>query len=177
MSTKILWICLGLASTVRYDVFPEVWFICPVRLHQRKLMIFFLCKVLIKDSLLITAGNPCPLSQLSTRMSLTLCMPFAHCYSLCGFIYASILLWIHPPLAIAICLSFLPHSFLSPEWRGGLMKTTNLGLRAPISFILCTLSNCKSLCYFPLTTRGNFSNKNLWEEHNFVRNHFIAMFF
>lgn len=56
-----------------------------------------------------------------------------------------------PPsiLALNLLLPPLLKNSLSTEWRD-MMETSHLGLSAPRSFTLCTLSSCRSLDFVPI---------------------------
>lgn len=104
--------------------------------------------------------------------------------SVCSYIHQfccvlkMLISWSHmSPLAHIIFLPSLPHWFLNLEGR--VLKTSLLGLSASKSFILCTFSNCRSLCLFPSTARRSFYddwNIDLLVQQNVIMGHFIDIF-
>ena len=57
------------------------------------------------------------------------------------------------PLELTVLLHPFPHSSLNPE-ESHLIKKSHLRLRVPKSLTVCTLTRCRSLCWFPSTARG-----------------------
>lgn len=133
-------------------IWPEGQLIHPVRLHWRKLNWFSLCQwVSVADSFL--GKDTCvhfPLSGLGTRFGWNLGRSHMCFSSLCEFTCASgwktLSSWSRPSLALTMLLPPLLHTSWSSGGRG-LRKTSCLGLGAPKSVTLCTLSRGGSLLH------------------------------
>ena len=146
-------------SAARHRAYLYVWFVYPVRLHWRKLILSFVSSYQLKKASGLGIGACAHFStQSRDPLGLDLYRPSACCHSLCEFLCTPVLLFFLGVLHSQWILQsfyFLFHTLAWALSRRDLMETSHLVLSFPRSLTLYTMSSCGSLCLLPSTVGGS----------------------